>query len=927
MSLSTTQYGFIIDPMVPFTDASGTTIRNGYVRVFVAGSSTPVITYKNYDGATNEETIQLDNSGRTAYPVIVSKGNTYKVCVYDAEHSQESPILTIDKVVPAGANVEATNIVTGLDNVESPEAGWVKSTVSGTDAEVSLDATNVTSEVDTMVKATAASADYMMPLVHKTGSDPDKKITLGNIFKFVLNFIHSLTDTATESDIVSGNYFALDGSAGTKKLNSTTLLTKTAQNALAGNVAQEFDPTRTSENPYKAGESVLYTDGKIYTFKVDHYGAWAAADVRATNCSELFATGDAQNCILEEGFYDTHGATLPAKTEDSSYICCKIQCETGDKFFVVGSGTSYARLWATADEYGNIVRRADSNTTAGISDKLVISIESSEKYFVYSSEKSLVGVPRFVRRMNVNEVVERLSSTTESLYKNVVDYKDFVYHFVKAAGSSGSLSFYYTPKAGEKVFTLLKTQCISNTWALYYNDSTGTNPNKAIKTDAAFGENLVAGDLPTGYNRLLVYSYGSTTTDKIDVALYSVDSNSIKYRVEILEQDTSSLKSGLNNVSAKMNKNADYLGKITHAAGTSARLSLFITPNQSVSNILVVKNAGPQVKYDLYANDSTGVNSNIVVTTDNRFGEVVNAELPSGYDRFLIFSSGSTTEFFEFVAYDADFLLGQIAYIKNSQLPYSGKKILCFGDSITQFVYNNASYTDFLSDLSGASVVNCGVGGTAYALRTDVTTTPSTSTQAWASLDMYNLVHSWINNDWTAVDAGVQWLTDNESRGYLADIVTRLKNTSINEIDVITLFAGTNDFSFSTPVGSVNNNNAKTILGALSLIVKELYTAKPSLKIFIFSPLVRWYGYDEDRLPENFSDTYVRNGITLKQLSADIVQAGADLHIPTLDFYNTLGWNMWNFSNYFNDNDGTHPYKGFENLAKRMNAFITANVN
>lgn len=218
MALSTTQYGYIIDPLVPLTDDTGRTISNGYVRVFVAGSSTPVITYKNYDGATNEETVQLDNSGRTAYPVIGSKGSTYKVCVYDAEHSQESPIKTIDKVVPAGANVEATNIVTGLDNVESPEAGWVKSTVSGTDAEVSLDATNVTSEVDTMVKATAASADYMMPLVHKTGSDPDKKITLGNIFKFVLNFIHSLTDTAAESDLTSGNYIPLDGSAGTKKL-------------------------------------------------------------------------------------------------------------------------------------------------------------------------------------------------------------------------------------------------------------------------------------------------------------------------------------------------------------------------------------------------------------------------------------------------------------------------------------------------------------------------------------------------------------------------------------------------------------------------------------------------------------------------------------------------------------------------------------
>ena len=94
--------------------------------------------------------------------------------------------------------------------------------------------------------------------------------------------IKDLTNTAAESDIASGNYFALDGSAGTKKLDSTTLLTKTAQNALSGNVAQAFDPTRTNVNPYKAGESVAY-DGKTYTFKVDHYGAWVDADAVAFN--------------------------------------------------------------------------------------------------------------------------------------------------------------------------------------------------------------------------------------------------------------------------------------------------------------------------------------------------------------------------------------------------------------------------------------------------------------------------------------------------------------------------------------------------------------------------------------------------------------------------------------------------------------------
>ena len=142
MSLSTTQYGYIIDPLVPLTDGTGRTIRNGYVRVFVAGTSTPVITYKNFDGATNEETVQLDNSGRTAYPVIGSKGSTYKVCVYDAEHSQETPILTVDKVVPNGASVNATNVVQGLNSAEG--SGWVKATVTGDTANVEMDPSSAT---------------------------------------------------------------------------------------------------------------------------------------------------------------------------------------------------------------------------------------------------------------------------------------------------------------------------------------------------------------------------------------------------------------------------------------------------------------------------------------------------------------------------------------------------------------------------------------------------------------------------------------------------------------------------------------------------------------------------------------------------------------------------------------------------------------
>lgn len=97
--------------------------------------------------------------------------------------------------------------------------------------------------------------------------------------------IKDLTNTAAESDIASGNYFALDGSAGTKKLNSTTLLTKTAQNALAGNVAPAFVPNTTNA---KAGKPYIY-NGALYIAKEDYNGAWDASKFERAVSDEVFS--------------------------------------------------------------------------------------------------------------------------------------------------------------------------------------------------------------------------------------------------------------------------------------------------------------------------------------------------------------------------------------------------------------------------------------------------------------------------------------------------------------------------------------------------------------------------------------------------------------------------------------------------------------
>lgn len=106
----------------------------------------------------------------------------------------------------------------------------------------------------------------------------------------------------------TGDVIPVDGPSGTAKMGKDDLLKETAQNALAGNVAPAFDPTRTSANPYDVGESVVYA-GAIWVFKVPHYGPWAAGDAdkvvlgsgfiyQVTNPEYLYAIVDSSNKFL-----------------------------------------------------------------------------------------------------------------------------------------------------------------------------------------------------------------------------------------------------------------------------------------------------------------------------------------------------------------------------------------------------------------------------------------------------------------------------------------------------------------------------------------------------------------------------------------------------------------------------------------------------
>ena len=244
-------------------------------------------------------------------------------------------------------------------------------------------------------------------------------------------------------------------------------------------------------------------------------------------------------------------------------------------------------------------------------------------------------------------------------------------------------------------------------------------------------------------------------------------------------------------------------------------------------------------------------------------------------------------------------------------LPLNGKKVMFFGDSITQFTYNGRGVVDYFALASLATCYKAAIGGTRLSQRATPVETPTTSTEAYAALDICNMVKSWCDADYTKQDAATSYLGDYSAR------VNALKNNPISGVDYVIIGGGTNDITAGVPLGTPNDSSLTTINGAVNQIVTMLLTANPALKIYFWSPVVGYF--NNNRTSEYWSDNYVyglgKTRPKMIDLIADMVKSW---HLPFINLYWNLGWNELNFSQYFVDSDGTHPYKGFDVIGRRL---------
>lgn len=208
---------------------------------------------------------------------------------------------------------------------------------------------------------------------------------------------NALENSATESDMTEGNVVEVWTPSGKKKLDLSNVAKAVDVAALgiktdnvAHSIAPDFDPTRTSENPYKIKDVVTYTDGKTYIFKAPHYGAWTGTDVDVVNLEGAFSVIFDTNPEYKFLVVDHDGYLLFGVDEDGNFVYGKssqidntiinkftsLIAQWYDSNFIYNSNPQYKSIVVDADGYMLYGVDADGNFVYGKSKQIESAIES-----------------------------------------------------------------------------------------------------------------------------------------------------------------------------------------------------------------------------------------------------------------------------------------------------------------------------------------------------------------------------------------------------------------------------------------------------------------------------------------------------------------------------------------------------------------------
>ena len=235
------------------------------------------------------------------------------------------------------------------------------------------------------------------------------------------------------------------------------------------------------------------------------------------------------------------------------------------------------------------------------------------------------------------------------------------------------------------------------------------------------------------------------------------------------------------------------------------------------------------------------------------------------------------------------------AFDEYYKYPFLGKKIVNFGDSIFGQTRPPKDVSTYLANKTGATVYNAGFGGCEMSTHADSNYNP---------FSMCNLADAIASGTWTTQESAA---SASGMPAYFAETVTMLKSLDFSTIDIITIAYGTNDWNNSSPLDNGGNSNMAYFADALRHSIETLLTAFPQLRIFICTPIYRWWMDSQGQFTDD-SNTRVNptTNTKLTDFVAKTIEVAEEYQLPYINDYE-IGMNRYNRSYYFYSTDGTHP--------------------
>ena len=236
--------------------------------------------------------------------------------------------------------------------------------------------------------------------------------------------------------------------------------------------------------------------------------------------------------------------------------------------------------------------------------------------------------------------------------------------------------------------------------------------------------------------------------------------------------------------------------------------------------------------------------------------------------------------------------------------PLSDSVIVNLGDSIFGNTRGSTSVSQAIANRTGAEVINIGFGGSRVAQHAT----------SFDPFSLYRLADEIVKDDtdatkWELQDDRIQKRQNGQISGmpaYFDQHLEDLKNIDFNEVNILTIAGGTNDYTAGVSLDNGDNpKDTVTFGGALRYSLEKIMGKYKHLKILICSPMYRFWMEDGQFLDD--SDTRTYNDQYLTDFVKKAQEVGEEYKVPVLDNYTKLGINKFNRQEYFPPTDGTHP--------------------